>query len=146
MPTTCQFRTRPLPLSPPVSANQPPPYRRRGGGLVVVSTRASIYKPSNPGKHLKQSSFLGSARSRRRRTASTHAAAATSSIFTQLREALTSYSQTIRSYLECVTGAILHHLTDQEPPPALLPGMSRYRFGWGGGHVVKESAVSQGGD
>ncbi|CAB1445569.1 unnamed protein product [Pleuronectes platessa] len=30
----------------------------------------------------------------------------------------------IRSYLECVTRAILHHLTDQEPPCKAGPGMS----------------------
>lgn len=115
MPTTCQLRTRPL--NPPVLANQPPPYQYRGGGLVVVCTRTSTSKPSSPGNHLKQSSFLGSAWSWRRHTTSTHAATATSSIFTQLEEALTSYSQTVRSYLECVTRTILHHLTDQEPPP-----------------------------
>lgn len=44
-------------------------------------------------------------------------------------------SGAIRSYLECVTRAILHHLTDQEPPCKVGPGMSRYRFGeereWG---------------
>lgn len=55
--------------------------------------------------------------------------------FTKLQEALTFYSQAIRSYLECVTRAILHHLTDQEPPCKAGPGMSRYRFGekreWG---------------
>lgn len=59
----------------------------------------------------------------------------TSSIFTKLHEALTFYYQAIRSYLECVTRAILHHLTDQEPPCKAGPGMSRYRFGekreWG---------------
>lgn len=35
MPTTCQLRTRPLLLSPPVLANQPPPYQYGGGGTIL---------------------------------------------------------------------------------------------------------------
>lgn len=72
---------------------------------------------------------------------SIHTKTTTSSSFfffffqTKLQEALTFYSQAIRSYLECVTRAILHHLTDQEPPCKAGLGMSRYRFGekreWG---------------
>lgn len=55
--------------------------------------------------------------------------------FTRLHVALAFCSQAIRSYLECVTRTILHHLTDQELPCKVGPGMSRYRFGekreWG---------------
>lgn len=130
--TTCQWRTRPPPRSPPLLAN--PLTSTHAPGFCGCSALSQTpLKPSSPGNsisnraHFLVVSGCGAP--------SPHPTATTSSIFTKLHEALTFYSQAIRSYLECVTRAILHHLTDQEPSCKAGPGMSRYRFGekreWG---------------
>lgn len=103
MPTMRQLRTRPLPLSPPYE-----PTCIGGFGVGVRQTPQSrINASGNKSGYL----FL---------TVSTwgwkYTAPPLSPLF--FPRALTFYSQAIRSYLECVTRAILHHLTAQVPPLA----------------------------
>lgn len=127
--TTCRWRTRPPPPSPPLLANPHTSAYACFFGLSCTGINSS--KTTSPGNSISnRAHFLVVSGCRSNPHTTT-----TSSILTKLHEALTFYSQAIRSYLECVTRAILHHLTDQEPPCKAGPGMSRYRFGekreWG---------------
>lgn len=138
MPTTCQRRTRPLLLSPLVLANLLTiTYAWEGLGVVLWKHKTLLNLPAletiaNRAHFLVMSGLVWEAH------LNIHTKTTTSSFFfflTKLQVALTFNSQAIRSYLECVTRAILHHLTDQEPPCKAGLGMSRYRFGekreWG---------------
>lgn len=124
--TTCQLRTRNLPLSPPYE-----PLCTGGFGVGGSSvTPTTCFK--------KQHRLFISNRLELGKTA--HTTSTLSSIF--FPRAFTFYSRAIRSYLECVTRAILHHLT------ALVPPLQQVHTGGdeGVGLLVKETAVSQGGD
>lgn len=137
--TTCQRHAsgeQDLCRSPLLSWPTPLPAHMHWGFCGCSAPAQTLLKPSSPGNHLKQSSFLGSVwLGKHLPPQHTHHHHSLLYFFTKLQEALTFYSQAIRSYLECVTRAILHHLTDQEPPCKADPGMSRYRFGekreWG---------------
>ena len=153
MPTTYQWRTRPLP-PPPLCRPTPFTGAHAQGFLGCSAPAQTTLTPPSPGNSSSnRAHFLVSVSvsvpgvwllepppPNTHTHTHTHTHTLTHhqyllSIFTKLHEALTFYSQAIRSYLECVTRAILHHLTDQEPPCKAGPGMSRYRFGekreWG---------------
>lgn len=121
MPTRCHWRTSPPPSSP-LTANTSSTASCLINLLQIVQLKLSLFLVSvwlleHP-----------------------HTATITPPLLfflflTRHHAVLTFYSQAIRSYLECVTRAILHHLTDQELPRKADPRMIRWRFGkrreWG---------------
>ena len=116
--TTCQRHAageQDLRLAPLLSWLTPLPAHMLWGFVVVLHQHTPLLKPSSPGNSISnRAHFLvvSGCGIITPPPTPTHP----SSIFTKLHAALTFYSQAIRSYLECVTRAILHHLTDQEPP------------------------------